>query len=164
MGEAVNPWLHILAATIWVGPQFFLFLAAVPAVRTIEDAKERAKVMRVMTTRFGYLAWGALAVLVLTGIGNLYEEDLDVDVLFDRNFGVIFQVKMTLLIITIVLTALHSFVIGPRMSALQESVTDESQIASIRRLSMIVSGVNLLVAVAIIFCGALLASTYALEG
>ena len=164
MGEAVNPWLHILAATIWVGPQFFLFLAAVPAVRTIEDTKERAKVMRVMTTRFGYLAWGALAVLVLTGIGNLYEEDLDVDVLFDRNFGVIFQVKMTLLIITIVLTALHSFVIGPRMSALQESVTDESQIASMRRLSMIVSGVNLLVAVAIIFCGALLASTYALEG
>jgi uncharacterized membrane protein len=164
MGEAVNPWLHILAATIWVGPQFFLFLAAVPAVRTIEDARERAKVMRVMTTRFGYLAWGALAVLVLTGIGNLYEEDLDVDVLFDRNFGVIFQVKMTLLIITVVLTALHSFVIGPRMSALQESVTDESQLASMRRLSMIVSGVNLLVAVAIIFCGALLASTYALEG
>ena len=164
MGEAVNPWLHILAATIWVGPQFFLFFAAVPAVRTIEDARERAKVMRVMTTRFGYLAWGALAVLVLTGIGNLYEEDLDVDVLFDRNFGVIFQVKMTLLIITIVLTALHSFVIGPRMSALQESVTDESQIASMRRVSMIVSGVNLLVAVAIIFCGALLASTYALEG
>jgi len=164
MGEAVNPWLHILAATIWVGPQFFLFLAAVPAVRTIEDARERAKVMRVMTTRFGYLAWGALAVLVLTGIGNLYEEDLDVDVLFDRNFGVIFQVKMTLLIITVALTALHSFVIGPRMSALQESVTDESQIASMRRLSMIVSGVNLLVAVAIIFCGALLASTYALEG
>ena len=164
MGEAVNPWLHILAATVWVGPQFFLFLAAVPAVRTIEDARERAKVMRVMTTRFGYLAWGALAVLVLTGIGNLYEEDLDVDVLFDRNFGVIFQVKMTLLIITVALTALHSFVIGPRMSALQESVTDESQIASMRRLSMIVSGVNLLVAVAIIFCGALLASTYALEG
>lgn len=163
MGEAVNPWLHILAATIWVGPQFFLFIAAVPAVRTIEDAKERAKVMRVMTTRFGYLAWGALAVLVVTGIGNLYEEDLDVSDLFDRNFGWIFQVKMTLLVVAVVLTAAHSFVIGPRMSALQESVTDESQLASMRRLSMIVSGVNLLVAVAIIFCGALLASMYALE-
>ena len=164
MGEAVNPWLHILAATIWVGPQFFLFIAAVPAIRTIEDAKQRAAVMRVMTRRFGYLAWGALAVLVLTGIGNLYEEDLDVDVLFDRNFGIIFQVKMTLLIITVALTALHSFVIGPRLSTMQESVADESQIAPMRRLSMVISGINLLVAVAIIFCGALLASTYALEG
>lgn len=164
MGEAVNPWLHIMAATIWVGPQFFLFIAAVPAVRTIEDAKQRAAVMRVMTRRFGYLAWGALAVLVATGIANLYEEDLDVDVLFDRNFGIIFQVKMTLLIVTVALTALHSFVIGPRLSAMQESVSDESQIASMRRLSMVISGINLLVAVAIIFCGALLASTYALEG
>lgn len=164
MGEAVNPWLHIMAATIWVGPQFFLFIAAVPAVRTIEDAKQRAAVMRVMTRRFGYLAWGALAVLVATGIANLYEEDLDVDDLFDRNFGIIFQVKMTLLIVTVALTALHSFVIGPRLSAMQESVSDESQIASMRRLSMVISGINLLVAVAIIFCGALLASTYALEG
>ena len=164
MGEAINPWLHILAATVWVGPQFFLFIAAVPAVRTIQDAQARALVMRVMTRRFGYLAWGALAVLVITGIGNLYEEDLDVDALFDLNFGVIFQVKMTLLIITVALTAVHSFVIGPRLSAMQESVSDESQLAPMRRLSMILSGVNLLVALAILFCGALLASTYALEG
>jgi uncharacterized membrane protein len=163
MGEAVNPWLHILAATIWIGPQFFLFIAAVPAVRTLEDAKARADVMRVMTRRFGYLAWGALAVLIATGIGNLYEHDLDVDVLFDRNFGVVFQVKMTLLIIVVVLTALHSFVIGPRVSAMQESAADEAQLASMRRLSMIVSGVSLLIAVAILFCGALLASNWALE-
>jgi uncharacterized membrane protein len=163
MGEALNPWLHILAATVWVGPQFFLFVAAVPAVRTIQDAQTRAQVMRVMTRRFGYLAWGALAVLVVTGIGNLYEEDLDVDALFDLNFGIIFQVKMTLLIITVALTALHSFVIGPRLSAMQESVADEAQIASMRRLSMAISGVNLLVAIAIIFCGALLASDFAYE-
>ena len=163
MTEAINPWLHILAATIWVGPQVFLFAAAVPAVRTIEDVKQRARVVRVLTTRFGYLAWGAMIVLVITGIGNLFEDDEDIDVLFDQNFGVIFQVKMTLVVLTVVLTALHSFVIGPRMLALQESVTDESQIASMRRVSIIVSAVNGLLALAILFCGALLGSTYALE-
>lgn len=163
MGEAINPWLHILAATVWVGPQVFLFVAAIPAVRTIADVKERARVMRMITTRFGYLAWGALVVLVITGIGNLYEEQLDVGTLFDRNFGVIFQVKMTLVILTVLLTALHSFVIGPRMVRLQESVTDESQIASMRRASIIISAVNGLLALAILFCGALLASDFALE-
>ncbi|MCH8066153.1 MAG: DUF4149 domain-containing protein [Chloroflexi bacterium] len=163
MGEAVNPWIHILAATIWVGPQVFLFVAAVPALRTVEDTQVRARAMRVLTTRFGYLAWGALAVLVITGIANLYEHDLDVDVLFERNFGIIFQVKMTLLIATVALTAVHSFIIGPRLLDMQESVADEAELAPTRRLSIIISSVNLLIAVGIIFCAALLSTTFALE-
>ena len=164
MADAFNPWLHILAATIWVGPQFMLFVAAVPAVRSVEDVQQRARAMRILTRRFGYLAWAAMAVLVITGIGNLYQQELSVDELFDRNFGVIFQVKMTLVILTVVLTALHSFVIGPRLSRLQESVTDERQIAAMRRVSVLVSAVNLLVAIGIIFAAALLDTTFALEG
>ncbi len=163
MAEAINPWIHILAATIWVGPQVFLFAAAVPALRTLEDTQVRARAMRVLTTRFNYLAWGALAVLVVTGIANLYERDLPVDTLFERNFGVIFQVKMTLLIATVALTAAHSFIIGPRLLNMQESVADEAELAPTRRLSIIVSSVNLLIAFAILFFGALLSSSYALE-
>lgn len=163
MGEAVNPWIHILAATIWVGPQVFLFVAAVPAARTIEDAQVRARFMRVLTTRFGYMSWAALAVLVVTGIANLYEHDTDVDVLFEQNFGVIFQVKMTLLIIVVVLTALHSFVIGPRLLSLQESVADEAQIASARRISIIISAASLLLALGILFAAALMSTDFAHE-
>lgn len=163
MGDAVNPWLHILAATIWVGPQVFLFAAAIPAVRTIQDAKERARVMRVLTRRFGFLAWGAMIVLVITGIGNIYENDLSTNYLFDHNWGTIFEVKMTLVIATVVLTALHSFVLGPRLMAMQESVTDEAQIASMRRASIIVSAANALLALGIVFCAALMNTTFALE-
>jgi uncharacterized membrane protein len=163
MGDAVNPWLHIIAATIWIGPQFFLAAVAVPAIRTVADTQERARLMRLITTRFGYLAWGAMAVLVITGIGNIYEQDEDLDFLFDHNWGIVFQTKMTLVILTIALTALHSFVIGPRMLRAQESVTDESQIASMRRFSIIISGVNLLLALGIVFCGALMNTTWARE-
>ena len=163
MGEAVNPWIHIVAATIWVGPQVFMMVAAVPAVRTIEDMQVLTKVMRVITTRFNYLAWGALTVLVITGIANLYEHDLDVDQLFDLNFGVIFQVKMTLVIAAVILTALHTRVLGPRVLDMQESVADEADIAPVRRWSIIVSGANGLIALAIVFCGALLSSSFALE-
>jgi uncharacterized membrane protein len=163
MGDAVNPWLHILAATIWVGPQVFLFAVAVPAVRTVADVKERARLLRLITTRFGYLAWGAMLVLVITGIGNMYEHELDTDTLFDLNWGTIFEVKMTLVIATIILTALHSFVIGPRMLALQESVTDQSQIASMRRTSIIISSINGVLALGILFCAALLNTNFALR-
>ena len=163
MGDAVNPWLHIFAATVWVGPQVFLFAVAVPALRTVADVKERARLIRLISTRFGYLAWGAMLVLVITGIGNVFEEDDSLKFLFDHNWGTIFEVKMTLVVLTIVLTAVHSFVIGPRMLTLQESVTDESQIASMRRVSIIISSINGLLALAILFCGALLGTEFALK-
>ncbi len=163
MGDAVNPWLHILAATIWVGPQVFLFAVAVPAVRTVADVKERARLMRLITTRFGYLAWGAMAVLIVTGIGNIFESDESTHFLFHHHWGVIFQVKMALVVATIILTAAHSFVIGPRMLALQESVTDEAQIASMRRVSIIISSINGVLALGILFCAALLNTSFALR-
>ena len=163
MGDAVNPWIHIIAATIWVGPQVFLFVAAVPAVRTVEDAQVRARIMRVLTTRFVYLVWGAMFVLVITGIGNLFEHNLEVDVLLDLNYGRILEVKIALVIATVALTALHSFVVGPRLLRLQESVADEAQIASTRRSSIIISASNLVLALGILFAAALLNTNFALE-
>jgi uncharacterized membrane protein len=164
MPEAINPWLHLLAATVWVGPQVFLFVAAVPAIRTVEDAQVRARIMRVLTTRFGWLAWGAMLVLVITGIGNLFEiAPVDPEDINDINYGWILSVKIVLVVATIALTAFHSFVIGPRLLDLQESVADEAQVASARRFSIIVSAGNLLLALGILFFAALLDTTFALE-
>lgn len=164
MGEAVNPWLHILAATVWVGPQIFLFVAAIPAVRTIQDAQIRAQVMRTLTTRFGWLALAAILVLFITGIANLYEHELAVEDLFDLRWGVVFQVKMTLVIVAVSLTALHAFVVGPRLLRMQEESSDEAQVAKARRMSIIVSAVNVLVAIGIVFCAALMGSTWSTNG
>lgn len=164
MGEAFNPWLHVLAATIWVGPQIFLFVAAVPAIRTVEDAQARARAMRVLTTRFGYLAWGAMIVLVITGIGNLFEiAPVDPEDIFDLNYGAIFIAKMILVGATIAVTALHSFVIGPRMLQLSESAADEAQLQAMRRVAMMVSGLGLLLSLGVLFSAAMLDTEFALE-
>ena len=164
MPEAINPWLHILAATVWVGPQIFLFVAAVPAIRTVEDLQLRTRVVRVLSTRFSYLAWGAMAVLVITGIGNLFEvAPVDPGDIWDLNYGAIFIAKMALTGAVIALTALHSFVIGPRMITLQESAADEAQLAPTRRISIIVSGINGLLSLGILFTAALLDTEFALE-
>ena len=44
-----------------------------------------------------------------------------------------------------------------------EPVADEVELAPTRRLSIIISSVNLLIALGILFCGALLSTTFALE-
>ncbi len=62
--------LHVLAATIWVGGQLTL-AGLVSTVRDIDPAAPR-----LVARRFNLIAWPAFAVLVATGIWNLLEVDV----------------------------------------------------------------------------------------
>jgi len=163
MSEAITPWLHILAIAVWVGPQVFLFVAAIPAVRTIEDRAVRARVMRTVVTRFGWMAWAAMGVIVLSGISNLFQVGGDTPLNWgsanDFRYGRIFAEKMALVGIAVGLTAVHTFVVGPRQLALNEQMdADPEQAARLRRISIAISSVALLASILAIFMGSLLAN------
>ena len=169
MSDAITPWLHILAVAVWVGPQFFLFIAAIPAVRTIEDRQTRARVMRVIVTRFGWLAWGAMLVIVLSGISNLFQVGGDTPLNWasanDFRYGRIFMEKMVFVGLAVGLTAVHTFVVGPRQLALNEQMdADPEEANRLRRLSIIISAVALLASVFAMYMGAVLANhSYSFE-
>jgi uncharacterized membrane protein len=161
MSEAITPWVHIVAVTVWLGPQFFMFIAAVPAVRIIDDPDLRARVMRVVVTRFGWMAWAALAVIVATGISNLFQEADDFSHVWDPDYRYfqVFSTKMVLVGLTVALTAIHTFLIGPRQLQLAENPPDDAErVASLRRLSMLVSGLALVFSIAVVYAAALLAN------
>ncbi len=61
----VRLFLHVLAATIWVGGQLTL-AALVPALRRFG-----AEVTRAAARRFNQIAWLAFAVLLVTGVVKL---------------------------------------------------------------------------------------------
>jgi putative copper export protein len=63
--ETVRLFLHVLAATVWVGGQLTL-AALVPALRRLGP-----DVPRTAARRFNLVAWPAYAVLVLTGAWNI---------------------------------------------------------------------------------------------
>lgn len=63
--ETIRLFIHVLAATVWVGGQVTL-AGLVPALRTLgPDAP------RTVARRFNRIAWPAFAVLFLTGLWNL---------------------------------------------------------------------------------------------
>lgn len=159
MGYSFTVWLHLLAVTVWIGPQIFMFAAALPAIREIGDRELRAKVMRVVVVRFGYLAWGAMVLIVLTGISNIFQATADFPYVFDydHRYAQVFSAKMTLLGATVLLTAAHTFIVGPQQMRLAEDPNpDEADVLRLRRLSIILSSAALLGSVAVLFCGALL--------
>ena len=162
MSDSITPWLHILAVSVWVGPQFFMFLVAMPALRAVEDAETRLRVMRIIIYRFGVLAWVAMGVIVLSGISNLFQEaDEPGSNIWDSDYRYynIFFGKMFLVGLTVVLTALHTFVVGPRQLRLVEEMrSDSADAARLRRISITISALALLVSIVVIFMGALLAN------
>lgn len=63
--ETVRLFLHVLAATIWVGGQLVLG-AAVPALR-----RQDAEAPGVVARSYAAIAWPAFAVLIATGVWNI---------------------------------------------------------------------------------------------
>lgn len=66
----VRLFLHVLAATVWVGGQLTL-AGLVPVVRRLGPEATRA-----VARQFDRIAWPAFAVLVATGIWNLLAVDI----------------------------------------------------------------------------------------
>ena len=63
--DTIRLFLHVLAATIWVGGQLAL-AALVPVLRRLGT-----EVPRAAARRFNQVAWPAFAVLILTGVWNM---------------------------------------------------------------------------------------------
>jgi putative copper export protein len=66
--DTLRVFLHVLAATVWVGGQITL-AALVPALRAAGTDVPRAA-----ASAFNRVAWPAFGVLVLTGIWNVVAE------------------------------------------------------------------------------------------
>lgn len=161
MLNAVALFFHVVAAAVFVGPQVLL-LATMPRLRTVADGTSRQQVTRLITTTFGWLGGGALVLLVVTGIIN-YEHARDLGLIereqFPRYFWAL-QIKLTLVTLVIILTAVHAGVLGRRLLRLQETGAGEDEIAAARRWSMAVSAATFVASLAILFCAALLASSW----
>jgi putative copper export protein len=63
--DTVRLYLHVLAATVWVGGQITL-AGLVPGLRKLGDDAPR-----VVARRFNRIAWPAYALLIATGVWNL---------------------------------------------------------------------------------------------
>ncbi len=104
--------VHVLAATVWVGGTVALTFIAVPAIRRL-TGEPRQLAMRTLGQRWRPIGWGALLVLVATGIPLAYH------VLPGSGPGgkAVFGAKIGLFAGLLVSAYLHDFVLGPRLAA-----------------------------------------------
>jgi putative copper export protein len=96
--DTIRLFLHVLAATIWVGGQLTL-AALVPALRRMGT-----NVTAGAARRFNQVAWPTFAVLVLTGIWNI----IAVRPQIHGSYETTLIVKLVVVVISGITAALHA--------------------------------------------------------
>jgi putative copper export protein len=118
--ETIRLFLHVLAATIWVGGQLVL-AALVPALRAAGP-----DVPRTAARAFNTVAWPAFGVLVLTGVWNVAAEG-------DRGhaYQVTLGIKLVLVVLSGVTAFLHARATSRRGMAVYGALTGLTALAAL---------------------------------
>ena len=94
----VRLFLHVLAATVWVGGQITL-AGLVPGLRTVStDAP------RIAARAFNRLAWPAFGVLVVTGVWNIVE----IEPAWNSEYGRTLVVKIAIVAVSGITAFAHA--------------------------------------------------------
>lgn len=118
--DDVRMFLHVLAATVWVGGQLVLG-GLVPALRRAGPEAPRAAAQQ-----FGRIAWPAFAVLVLTGIWNIAAVG-DTDDAYRRTL----EVKLAVVALSGVAAYVHGRASSARGRAVWGALTALSAVAAL---------------------------------
>jgi putative copper export protein len=119
--DAIRLFLHVLAATVWVGGQITL-AALVPVLRRLGTDIPRAA-----ARRFNQVAWPAFAVLIITGIWNI----IAVRPQIHGSYETTLVVKLIVVAISGAAAALHARARSPAGLAVFGALTGISALAAL---------------------------------
>jgi putative copper export protein len=119
--DTIRLFLHVLAATVWVGGQLTL-AALVPVLRRLG-----AELPRAAARRFNQVAWPAFGVLIATGIWNM----IAVSPQDHGSYRVTLIVKLVVVLISGVTAALHARSRSPAGLAVFGALTGVSALAAL---------------------------------
>ncbi len=152
-------WLHILAATVWVGGMFFLVLVVVPWLRHASRADAGA-FWTATGTRFRVIGWTCFAISLSTGTFVLYLRgvrfsDFAIAGWRSSPFGQTVILKLSVFAAVLIISIVHDFVVGPRAAralalAATTGITDVAATTRLRRQASWLGRINALLALTLV--------------
>ena len=119
--DTIRLFLHVLAATVWVGGQLTL-AALVPALRGLG-----AEIPRSAARAFSKVAWPAFAVLLVTGVWNVIAEHGKIT----GSYQVTLIVKLVVVAVSGVTAWLHARAKSPAGLAVFGALTGLSAVGAL---------------------------------
>jgi uncharacterized membrane protein len=156
-----NVTVHVLAAMLWLGGMLFLGVVGAPVLRAVEPPALRQQLFQLLGLRFRTVGWWAIAVLVATGIVNLfYRGWLHWDgVLGSASFwrtavGHALAGKLVAVAMMLGVSAVHDFVLGPLAGT---AAPGSPRALTLRRRAALLARANALLGVLVVVAAVRLA-------
>jgi len=130
-----SDFIHVLAASVWVGGLAFLVLA-LPAATAQLEPPERTRVLLTTMGRFSPIALAAVVAIAVTGLVQAYIDVRRVADLFDTTYGLLVLAKMVLLAILIGFGWVNRDRIIPRLRRLAEVAGAAGSVGVLARRSL----------------------------
>jgi len=157
----VNVTVHVLAALLWLGGMFFLGVVGAPALRRIEPPALRQRLFHELGRRFRTVGWVAIAILVATGVLNLYFRGwlqwsgmLGAPAFWRTALGHALAAKLVAVVTMIAVSATHDFLLGP---AAGRAAPGSPRAIVLRRRAALLARVNAFVGVIVVIAAVRLA-------
>ena len=152
-------WIHLLAAMVWIGGMVFLSVVLVPVLKRDGAFAQYALLFRTIAYRFRAVVWGAMGILVATGL--TLAAGRSIPLMEPSRWPTMFAAKIGLVTLLFTLTLLHDLVVGPRVRR-SLGIPEAERSARDRvllRYSVLVPRISLLVALLVLLLAVVLART-----
>lgn len=158
MEQAILTWIHLVAASIWVGGSIFLGVVLSPVLRKIvPTVQERLRLMILVGKRFNMVAIPSLAILIITGVYNSHPLLANPHLLLASSYGTYLVTKISLVVALIVVYVVHVRLIrGSVEEAIMSGTMGKVELRHLRRAIIILGEITVVLSVAILFFAALM--------
>lgn len=151
-------WLHVLAATVWIGGMAALGLLLVPLLRSDRFEDVATPMLHESALRFRWIGWGALLVMVVTGLVMIEYRNLPWTswAFWNSTWGITLAWKLGLVALVLAVSTVHDFYLGPRAIALMEERPEAEVTERMRWWSSWLGRLTLLLSLVILWLAVLL--------
>ncbi|HSQ61882.1 MAG TPA: DUF4149 domain-containing protein [Polyangiaceae bacterium] len=149
-------WVHVIAATAWIGSMIFFAVVVVPTLRRPDLRTSAPALIRAMGTRFRTLGWVSLVVLIVTGIFQLGFRGIGLSdfgkaAFRESAFGRALDYKLALVVLVLLVSVAHDILSGKRAVEIMEREPGSPRALRTRRIASWIGRVTMVLSLAVLF-------------